>query len=94
MPSLRGGCLTERKLKKENDLEALLQSYIQRQSNPDRIGCQSLDTLKAFLAGTVKPEMAEGLYDHLTHCRECLLELRTLRDMMREEKRKHRRIKR
>jgi hypothetical protein len=66
-------------------LEALLQGYIARQANPDRVGCSTIQTLDLILRGQLGRQAAEKVYDHLPHCRECLLELRTLRDIMREE---------
>jgi hypothetical protein len=59
-------------------MEALVQAYIQCQANPDRVGCPTVQTLEAFLHSQLKRSVEERLYDHLPHCRECLLELKTL----------------
>ena len=62
------------------DLGALVAAYIQHQANPHRVGCPTLDELEAFLYGQLK--QSGWFYDHLSHCRECLLELKTLRNIM------------
>lgn len=67
-------------------MPSLLQSYIQRQANPDRTGCPAVRRLEALLQNHLQPAEIDGLYHHLVHCRECLLELKTLRDVLREEK--------
>jgi len=70
---------------REDTMAALLQANIQRQANPDRVGCPTVQSLEAFLRGQVERDAVEGICDHLPHCRECLLELKTLRDVMWEE---------
>ena len=71
--------------KRDNDVEALVQAYTPAQADPERVGCPTFEMLEAFLRGQLNRDQAEGLYEHLPHCRECLLELRTLRDIRREE---------
>jgi hypothetical protein len=72
-------------MNRDDNIAALLQAYIQCQPNPDRIGCPTIQSLEAFLYGQIERD-AEGVYDHLPHCRECLQELKTLRDLTREER--------
>jgi hypothetical protein len=69
----------------DDNLAPLLQAHIHLQANPDRVDCPVLETLEAFFQGCLEEDATEGLYDHLSHCRECLLELKSLRDMAREE---------
>lgn len=68
---------------RNGQMAALIRAYIQRQANPDRVGCPAVQTLEAFPLGQVQPDLAEWLYDHLPRCRECLLELKVLRDLVR-----------
>lgn len=77
--------------KKGDDLAALVEAHMQSQANPERVGCPTLETLETFLRGKLNREVMEALYDHLPHCRECLLELKTLSDIRREKTRKAKR---
>ena len=72
-------------MNREDTLIALLQATIHRQANPDRVGCPTVQSLEAFLRGQVERGVAEGICDHLPQCRECLLELKTLREITWEE---------
>ncbi|MBI3950331.1 MAG: GAF domain-containing protein [Acidobacteria bacterium] len=71
-------------MERNDGLAVLLQTYIQGQANPHRVGCPTVPTLEAFLHGQLKPDVAESLHDHLRRCRECLLELKILRDIAHE----------
>jgi len=63
-------------MNRTDSIAVLLRAYVQRQANPDRAGCPPVHSLEAFPGD----QGAEGsLYDHLCHCRECLLELKMLR---------------
>jgi len=70
-------------LKRNDNMAALLRAYLQRQANPDRVGCPAVQTLEAFPRGQLQRDVVEWLYDHLPHCRECLLELKVLHETMR-----------
>ena len=77
--------------KRDDDLAALVEAHMQSQANPERVGCPTLETLETFLRGKLNREVMEALYDHLPQCRECLIELKTLSHILREETRKVRR---
>ena len=79
--------IVKQRVKRDATISALIRAYIQRQANPDRVGCPTMETLEASLRGQLGRDAADGFYDHLSHCRECLLELKTLRDIVREETR-------
>ena len=72
-------------MKEDDRMAALLQAYIQCLANTDRVGCPTFRRLEAFLRGRLKRDVAEEFSDHLTHCRECLLELKTLHDIVQAE---------
>lgn len=72
-------------MKRNDPIAVLIRAYIHRQENPDRVGCPRFQRLEAFLRGQLKQEVAERLCDHLPHCRECLLEIRTLYDIAQRE---------
>jgi hypothetical protein len=74
------GFIVKRRMKRDDKLVLLLQAYIQRQANPERVGCPPAPRLASFARGQFKPTMAGELYEHLSHCRECLWDLKALRD--------------
>lgn len=59
-----------------SDDEALERLYERANPNPGRVGCPPRDTLLA-LAKRQRP-VGDPLYDHLTECSPCFVEVRTL----------------
>jgi hypothetical protein len=59
-----------------SDDEALERLYERANPNPARIGCPPRDTLRA-LAKRQRP-VGDPLYDHLTECSPCFIEVRAL----------------
>lgn len=72
-------------MNKTDRLAALICAYIQRQANPDRVGCPPAQWLEALSGGQLQPEAESWLHDHLWHCRECLLELRVFHHLGRQK---------
>lgn len=62
-----------------------LQVHLERQSNPDRVGCPTFAALEAFFQGKLRAGTLEQVTSHLVICKQCLLELRTIRDISGEE---------
>jgi hypothetical protein len=71
-------------MENNNHLRVSLQAYLQTQTNPGRVGCPTFQSVAAFLWGHLHPLATERFGDHLPRCRECLVELRTLRDLVQE----------
>ncbi len=77
---------------KRNDyLVVLLKAHMQKQANPDRVGCMALQDLEAWLGGKLKQQTEGVIQEHVLHCRECWLELKTLRDIKREAQQEEKR---
>jgi anti-sigma factor RsiW len=75
---------------RDKNLAALLRIHIHKQENPHRVGCHQMETLEAFLQGRLQDDVTDELSEHLTHCRECMMELKALRDIARTVRSKHR----
>jgi len=72
-------------MNRDDNLTTLLRAHFQNQANPDRVGCPTLSSLEAFLYGQIERRIADEIGEHLPYCRECRLELKTLREMTWEE---------